>query len=246
MKILNITHLYPDLLNLYGDRGNIATLEKRCVWRGIEVNIHEVTGESMPDLKHTDLLFLGGGSDREQKLVCSKLQHIRNEICDYAESGGVIAAVCGGYQLLGNFYQMGEETIQGLGVLDIDTYRGEDRLIGNIVLQCSIDGQTFRVVGFENHGGRTDIKKETALGKVLSGYGNDGKSGFEGVLKKNVFATYLHGPLLPKNPMLADILLKRALIQKYGPDGIVGFGALEDLLEEEASQVMQQRLLTRK
>ncbi len=138
---------------------------------------------------------------------------------------------------------MGDETVPGLEILDIDTHRGEGRLIGNIVLECEIDGEIFRLVGFENHGGRTDIKNETPLGKVLKGYGNDGKSGFEGVLKNNVFATYLHGPLLPKNPQLADIILKRALIKKYGADGAADFKPLSDGFEHEASRVMQERLL---
>lgn len=244
MKTLHITHLYPDLLNLYGDRGNIATLVKRCAWRGIETNVQEITENALPDLENTDILFLGGGSDREQALVCSKLLRIKKELKEYAERGGVIIAVCGGYQLLGNFYQMGEETVEGLGILDIDTHRGSNRLIGNIVLECSIDGEKFRLVGFENHGGRTDIKGETPLGKVLSGFGNNGVSGFEGVLKQNIFATYLHGPLLPKNPQLADVILKRALKQKYGVEGTADFGALEDTFEQEASRVMQNRLLS--
>ncbi len=242
-KQLNITHLYPDLLNLYGDRGNIATLCMRSAWRGIKASVTEVVGDALPDLLKTDILFLGGGSDREQGLVCQKLLNMKDELKAYAENGGVIVAVCGGYQLLGNFYQMGDETVPGLQILDIDTHRGEGRLIGNIVLECEIDGETFRLVGFENHGGRTDIKDETPLGKVLKGCGNDGKSGFEGVLKNNVFATYLHGPLLPKNPQLADIILKRALIKKYGADGAADFKPLSDGFEHEASRVMQERLL---
>lgn len=239
---INIIHLYPDFLNLYGDRGNIRTLEKRLNRRGIVSKVTTVEGEEALDLSDCDILFLGGGSDREQEIVCDKLIKYRKEIKEYAENGGVIIAVCGGYQLLGNFYQLKNKKIEGLGVINADTVSCETkRLIGNIILSCNIDGEEFEVAGFENHGGRTQIHGETPLGKVEFGFGNNGESGFEGVLYKNVFATYLHGPLLPKNPKLCDIILTRALKKKY-PD-FTALEPLDDTMEQIAFKEIKKRLL---
>lgn len=208
---LRIGHLYPDLLNLYGDRGNIRTLKLRALWRGIEVNVEEFSLEDEIPFEDLDLVLLGGGSDREQLLVCKRLMALKKDFMDYAEKGGVILAVCGGYQLLGNYYQLDHERVEGLGILDIATVQGSPRLIGNIVLETN----TGPVVGFENHGGRTDIGSHEPFGRVVTGFGNDGKSGFEGVRYKNILGTYLHGPILPKNPNIADDLLTRALSRKY-------------------------------
>ena len=161
-----------------------------------------------------------------------------------AEDGKTLLCICGGYQLLGNGYRTAAgQWCDYTGILDFTTEGSYERLIGNYAYRLGEESGGGIVIGFENHGGRTDIKNETPLGKVLKGYGNDGKSGFEGVLKNNVFATYLHGPLLPKNPQLADIILKRALIKKYGADGAADFKPLSDGFEHEASRVMQERLL---
>lgn len=233
---LNIAHLYPDLLNLYGDRGNIAALSLRAQWRGIEANVTEYTLESEIDFGNTDIIFVGGGSDREQKLVCSRLLEMKDKIIDFAENGGCIVAVCGGYQLLGKYYKLGDETIEGLGLLDIVTERGEGRLIGNVVIKT--DFLERPVVGFENHGGRTEINGCTPLGKVMYGKGNNGTDKTEGVIYKNVIATYLHGPLLPKNPHLCDYIIKKSLYNKYGD---IELEKLDDTAEIAANDYIVNR-----
>lgn len=235
---LTIGHLYPDLLNLYGDRGNIACLMKRCQWRGIEAQTVEFESEDSVDFAVLDIVLLGGGSDREQMLVCEKLKKIRQNFQKYVESGGVVLAVCGGYQLLGKYYKTREGTIEGLSLVDLYTEQGESRLIDNIVLESPLC--KMPVVGFENHGGRTYIQGNQPFGKVLYGAGNDGKSGYEGVVYKNVIGTYLHGPLLPKNPQICDYLIQKALERKYG-DGKLA--PLDDKQEREANAYMVKRLL---
>ncbi len=236
-----IGHLYPDLLNLYGDRGNIQCLLKRCQWRGIEAEaIAYELGDSI-DFDKLDIVLLGGGSDREQMLVCEKLRQIQPAFKRYVEEGGVVIAICGGYQLLGNSYKTAQGTIEGLGLVDMETEQGEDRLIGNIILESPLF--TMPVVGFENHGGRTCIHENQPLGKVLYGFGNDKTSGCEGIIYKNVIGTYLHGPLLPKNPQLADELLLRALKKKYGTDRL---SPLDDAWEEEANAYIVQRFIGKK
>ena len=235
---LNIIHLYPDLLNLYGDRGNIACMQKRLEWRGIDAKVSTCTNSDHSiNLENADIIFVGGGSDREQEIVCSLLLKKKDEITNYVENGGVLVAVCGGYQLLGKYYKLENETIEGLDILNIYTEQGKKRLIGNIVLENDFLNQ--KIVGFENHGGRTYIGNHTPLGRVVYGYGNDEKSGVEGVVYKNVVATYLHGPLLPKNPALCDYILTNA-IKRKNPD-FKGLGGLEDTLEDMANQYIVNR-----
>lgn len=231
---INIVHLYPDLLNLYGDRGNIACMQKRLEWRGIRANIETCTNKDHSiDLKGADIIFVGGGSDREQELVCSLLLKKKDELKTHVESGGVLVAVCGGYQLLGKYYKTATTKIKGLDILDIFTDSGDTRLISNVVLEC--DKFDMPIVGFENHAGRTYLGEGvTPLGKVRYGNGNTGDSGYEGVLYKNVIATYLHGPLLPKNPQLCDYILLRALERKY--PGFEGLKPLDDSLEKKANR----------
>ncbi len=239
MKI-KIMHLYPDLLNLYGDRGNIECLKRRLEWRDIKAETESYTcDDNNFDLSDTDILFLGGGSDREQKIVCSRLLEHRTEISEFAENGGSIIAVCGGYQLLGKYYKLEDQTIEGLGILDIYTEQGDDRLIGNIVLESDVIGGY--IVGFENHGGRTYIGSHTSLGRVVYGHGNDETSGAEGVIYKNVIATYLHGPLLPKNPKLCDYILGNALKRKYGITETLR--SLDDSLENKANDYIVNRFV---
>ncbi len=215
MKI-TIGHLYPDLLNLYGDRGNIQCLMKRCQWRGIEAETIPFELDDKIDFSKLDIVLLGGGSDREQMIVCEKLQEIQPDFKAYVEDNGVVIAICGGYQLLGKYYKTDQGNMKGLDLVDLYTEQGEGRLIQNIVLQSELFDMP--IVGFENHGGRTCINNNKPLGKVLYGAGNDGKSGYEGVVYKNVIGTYLHGPLLPKNPQLADWLIQHALERKYGKE----------------------------
>lgn len=238
---INILHLYPDLLNLYGDRGNIECLRKRLIWRGIDAEVRVCTAaEDKCDLADTDIVFVGGGSDREQEIVCSRLLEKKTELREYVENGGTLAAVCGGYQLLGGYYKTADKEIEGLGILNIrtDSIPDAPRLIGNVVLECA--GMRSHVVGFENHGGRTDIGDHTPLGRVIRGYGNNGESGFEGVVYKNVIGTYLHGPVLPKNPELCDRLLLGALKHKY-PD-FDTLQPLDDSLEIKANEYMVNRI----
>lgn len=238
MKI-TIGHLYPDLLNLYGDRGNIQCLMKRCIWRGIDAETITFELNDTIDFSNLDIVLLGGGSDREQMLVCEKLKEIQKDFKEYVEQDGVVIAICGGYQLLGNYYKTTQGMIQGLSLVDMYTEQGDSRLIDNIVLQSDLF--EMPVVGFENHGGRTFIGDNKPLGKVLYGSGNDGKSGYEGVVYRNVIGTYLHGPLLPKNPQLADELILRALRRKYGKDIVLD--ALDDSQEKAANDYIYQRFV---
>ena len=213
---INILHLYPDLLNLYGDKGNIECLKKRLIWRGIDVNIFCQTIENEKiDISDVDIIFIGGGTDKEQEMVCEKLRPSKFEIKEFVENGGTMIAVCGGYQFLGKYYQTEEKQIEGLGILDIYSEISADRkrTTGNAMVEC--DGISTKIVGFENHGGRMKIGNYKPLGKVIKGFGNDGESGYEGIWYKNLIGTYLHGPLFPKNPELCDAILLGALRHKY-------------------------------
>lgn len=238
MKVV-IGHLYPDLLNLYGDTGNIKCLVKRCEWRGIEVEVKNFEYDDVIDFSDLDIVLLGGGSDYSQQLVCRKLQKDRKHFTEYVELGGVVIAVCGGYQLLGHYYQTNQEKMEGLHILDIYTEQEEGRLVGDIILQSDLT--QMPIVGFENHSGRTCINDHTPFGRVVHGYGNDGKSGYEGVVYKNVIGTYLHGPLLSKNPQITDWLIQRALERKYSKK--ISLQPLDDKLEKDANLFICQRYL---
>ena len=237
MKI-TIGHLYPDLLNLHGDRGNIQCMKKRLEWRGIEASVMEFSLTDHIDFSQLDLVLLGGGSDREQMLVCQRLKTIREDFASYVEDGGSVLAVCGGYQLLGHYYDTEDGRIEGLSLVDLYTRQGSPRLISNIVIQN--ENFPYPIVGFENHGGRTYINDNRPLGKVAFGHGNNGEDGQEGVLYKNVMGTYLHGPLLPKNPHVCDYLLKNALERKYGTANLV---PLDDEQELEANRYIVERFV---
>lgn len=237
MKI-TIGHLYPDLLNLYGDRGNIQCMIKRCQWRGIEAEVIPFESDDEIDFSKLDIVLLGGGSDREQMLVCDKLKLIKEEFKKYVEEDGVVIAICGGYQLLGNFYDTEHGRIEGLGIIDLETTNSKEyRLIDNIVLESELF--SMPVVGFENHAGRTNIKNNKPFGKVIYGSGNDGKSGYEGVIYKNVIGTYLHGPLLPKNPQVCDYMIQKALEKKYQKK--ITLKELDDQEEKEANAYIYNR-----
>ncbi|MBR6729037.1 MAG: glutamine amidotransferase [Clostridia bacterium] len=238
-KRLVIGHLYPDLLNMYSDKGNIRTLTERLRQRGFEAEVIEFEKEDTIDFSVPDIVFLGGGSEREERLVLDKLLPYKKALSEYIEAEGVLLAVCGGYPLLGRFLPlMGEET-EGLSALDIKTEVGEKRLIGNVVASAEINGEKVPVVGFENHSGRTRIGSQKSLGRVLYGHGNNGEDATCGVVYKNVIGTYLHGPLLPKNPKLADYLLAQALQHKYGEP--VELSALNDEAELAAQQYIIDR-----
>lgn len=238
---LRLAHLYPELLNLYGDSGNVLVFRRRMEWRGMACDVREVHVGERPSFADVDIVLIGGGSDREQRIVCGYLQEVREELASFVEDDGVLLAVCGGYQLLGHSYLMGDEEIKGLSLVDLYTDRGSPRLIGNVVVQSRISPQP--IVGYENHGGRTHLGTDVEpLGQVLHGYGNDGVSGHEGCLYRNVVGTYVHGPLLPKNPGVADWLISQALERRYGTSELE---PLDDKEELEANNVMVQRLLAK-
>ena len=237
MKI-TIGHLFPDLLNLYGDRGNIQCLLQRLRWRGIDAEVKTFSIDDEIDFSALDIVLLGGGSDREQMLVCNRLKEIKAEFKAYVEDMGVVIAICGGYQLLGKYYETDEGKIDGLDIVDMYTVQEKGRLINNIFIKSDLF--EMPIVGFENHGGRTYINDNKPLGKVVFGKGNNGKSGYEGVVYKNVIGTYLHGPLLPKNPQLCDYLLTKALERKYGTDKAV-LTPLDDIEEKEANKYIVDR-----
>ena len=236
---LTIGHLYPDLLNLYGDRGNIQCLMKRCQWRGIEAETIVFELGDAIDFSNLDIVLLGGGSDREQMLVNDELKKIQPDFKAYGEDYGVVIAICGGYQHLGKYYKTEQGTVTGLDLVDLYAEQESPRLIDNIVLKSDLFDMP--VVGFENHGGRTYINDNQPFGKVLYGAGNDGISGCEGVVYKNVIGTYLHGPLLPKNPQVTDYLIAKALERKYEKEIVLE--PLEDEEEREANRYICQRFV---
>lgn len=213
---IKIGYLYPDLLEVYSDRGNVTILQKRAEWRGLDVQVDRMTVGDDPDLSDYDLLFSGGGEDREQLLVAEDLLKKRDSLFKAVDSGTVILTICGSYQLLGHYFEtIGGKRIEGVGLLDLYTVGGEKRLVGNSAGTVTFLGSEQTVVGYENHSGRTYLGPDvTPLASVLSGYGNNGEDGGEGVMQGTVFGTYLHGPLLSKNPALADYLLQLALRRK--------------------------------
>ncbi|MDO5477867.1 MAG: glutamine amidotransferase [Clostridia bacterium] len=233
---LEIVHLYHDLLNTYGDDGNIKLIKMRAEKRGINVNIKKVSvGDS---IGNTDILFLGGGQEYEQTLACEDILKSRVDfIKGYTEDGGVGLFICGGYQLMGEFYaDASGKKVKGASVLPIHSEAGEGRFTGNIIVRSSLE----TLVGFENHSGRTFLDGGEALGEVLFGNGNNGKDKTEGIIYKNAVGTYMHGPLLSKNPALCDDLIRRAMIRKYGSCILE---PLEDEYELLAKQDMIKKLL---
>jgi lipid II isoglutaminyl synthase (glutamine-hydrolysing) len=214
MPALRVLSLYPELMNIYADRGNIAVLRARCEWRGLGFE-HAASslGESFDPEAH-DLVYMGGGQDRDQVAVARDMERTKRQaLHDAAGRGAVVLAVCGGYQLLGHSYELGGEALPGVGLVDLHTVREPGpRLIGNCAIEADLGTGPRVIAGFENHGGRTYLGTgEQPLGRVIKGHGNNGRDGFEGVHRDNVVGTYLHGPLLPKNVWLADRLIELAL-----------------------------------
>jgi len=234
---LRVQSLYPEQMNIYADRGNILFLHRRCEWRGIGFEWSGAgPGESIDPSAH-DLFYIGGGQDRDQRAVAADMVETKGAALTAAvEDGAALLAVCGGYQLLGESYQLGEETLPGLGLADLRTVREEGpRLIGNVAIETELGGESRILAGFENHGGRTYLGAGARpLGRVVAGhgYGNNGGDGLEGVWEKNLVGTYLHGPLLPKNAWLADLLIELALERRYGERP--GLEPLPDELERAA------------
>src|SRR2546429_1673043 len=243
--MLRIAHLYADEMNIYGDRGNILTLQKRAEWRGIPFEVRAIGRGPAPDLSDIDLIFWGGGQDRDQELVFTdaaahKVHAIRAAI----DGGAVVLAVCGGYQLLGEYYVTADgKRLPGLGLVDLHTVPGSRRNIGNIVIETrtlGLDPPTL--VGFENHSGKTYLGAGLQpLGRVLRGAGNNGEDGWEGVTSGNIFGTYLHGSLLPKNPHFGDLLGERALRRRR----LSRLQPMDDTLEMAAHDSVRQDVLKR-
>ncbi len=235
---LRVLALYPEQMNIYADRGNILFLQRRCEWRGIGFAYADAGPREAFDPADHDLIYIGGGQDRDQELVAEDMRSTkRDALAAAVDDAAVVLAVCGGYQLLGHSYQLGERRIAGLGLVDLETVREPGpRLIGNVAIEADLgDGEPFEVAGFENHGGRTHLGDgATPLGRVISGHGNNGSDGYEGVRDRNLIGTYLHGPLLPKNVRLADRLIVRALARRSGSEPELA--PLDDRLEEAAHE----------
>jgi CobQ-like glutamine amidotransferase family enzyme len=234
-RTLRVCALYPDLMNIYADRGNMLMLERRCEWRGLDFELTAAGLGDEVDPDAHDLFYLGGGQDRDQRLVARDLVDTKRDALHAAAArGAVVLGICGGIQLLGDHYELGDERVPGVGLVDLRTVRSTDgsRLIGNVAIEvelAGLDGPRV-LAGFENHGGRTSLGSGAApLGRVLKGHGNDGASGHEGVRQGTVMGTYLHGPLLPKNAWFADWLLATAL--RIDPSSL---RPLDDRLEDAA------------
>ncbi|HEY7266675.1 MAG TPA: glutamine amidotransferase [Solirubrobacterales bacterium] len=234
---LRLLALYPEQMNIYADRGNILFLQRRCEWRGIPFEYAASgPGDGFDPAEH-DLIYIGGGQDRDQVLVARDMLETKREaIASAVTDGAALLAVCGGYQLLGHRYQLGDQSIPGLGIADLETVREPGpRLIGNVSIEADL-GQGPRVLaGFENHGGRTQLGPAAEpLGRVLHGHGNNGRDGREGVRRDNLIGTYLHGPLLPKNAWLADRLIALAIGRRTGAEPELE--PLDDELEAAAHE----------
>jgi len=241
---ITVCHLYPDLLNLYGDRGNVTAFVQRCRWRDIQVRVKEINLGDRVQFEDCDFLFLGGGSDREQGLMAEDMMNRLDSLRAAVENGLAVLAICGGYQLLGQYYRLPDGTkVPGLGLMSHYTEAGDGRLIGNVIVDAELNGLKTRLVGFENHGGRTFLNDLTPLGRVAYGGGNNGVDQTEGARYKNVFCSYLHGPLLPKNPLLTDLLITLAL-RKKGQNHYLA--ALDDTFEQLANRAMIDKLLEKK
>jgi CobQ-like glutamine amidotransferase family enzyme len=236
---LLVVHLYPDLLRTYGDRGNVLALVKRAEWRGFRVRVAGVTrGEPIPE--RANLIFMGGGTDRVQEIIGVDLRARRPALEEAAARAAVIIGVCGGYQFLGARYvDVAGESIEGLGLLDIATVAGPDRIIGNVRARASVDDRSFELFGFENHAGRTTLGPlARPLAAVPRGQGNNGEDETEGAVQGTVVGTYLHGPVLPVNPAFADALLEWALGPTLRGEPLI---PLDDGLEDEAQLAARSR-----
>ena len=242
MKRLVVGHLFPDYLNIYADRGNIAVFARRAAWRGYELEVRALGAGARIRPREHDLFYVGGGQDREQALIAPELAALGPPLRAAFEAGAAFLAVCGGYQLLGRFYrdQTGDE-LPGIGLLPLHTVAGSSRMIGDVLLECELEpGERRTLAGFENHAGRTYLEEGAEpLGSVIAGFGNDGESGYEGCRLGRAIGTYLHGPLLPRNPWLADWLLVQAIAHRTGEPPV--FEPLPDELEQQAHTVAARR-----
>jgi lipid II isoglutaminyl synthase (glutamine-hydrolysing) len=242
--IIRVGHLYPDYLNIYADRGNIAVLARRAAWRGHELRAREIGVGDAVRAGDDDLLYIGGGQDREQALIAEDLAAKAEGVLAAAAAGVAVLAVCGGYQLLGRSYRdFRGADLPGVGLFPLETLAGERRMIGDVLLECELEpGDRRGLAGFENHAGRTHLDAGAEpLGRVVAGFGNDGQSGFEGCRVGRAVGTYLHGPLLPRNPWFADWVLSQALAHASGAAEAPRLEPLSDDLEAEAHAVSSRR-----
>jgi CobQ-like glutamine amidotransferase family enzyme len=248
MTAIRIGHLYPEYLNIYADRGNIAVFARRAAWRGHELDVTPIGLDDAIVPGAHDLYYIGGGQDREQLLVAGNLAAKAEQLIEaVVEGGAALLAVCGGYQLLGRGYRgFHGEDMPGVGLLPLETVAGERRMIGDVLLDCELEpGNRQTLAGFENHAGRTRLDPGAEpLGRVVAGFGNDGESGYEGCRLGRAVGTYLHGPLLPRNPWLADWLLEQALAHRDGGEP-PELARLPDALEATAHEVSAARARSR-
>ncbi len=242
---LAIAHLYPEWMNLYGDRGNVIALAQRARWHGLEVEVRQVQLTDRLD-SEWDLMFVGGGQDREQLAICRDLETDKGPVLkELVGEGRVILSVCGGYQLLGQYFRTGTGAVlPGINLIDAYTVAGDRRCIGDVIVESDISGGPRTLVGFENHSGKTYLGPGAQpLGKVLFGNGNNAEDGGEGAVQGTAYGTYLHGSLLPKNPWFADHLIRQALQRRYGPEAELT--PLDDSAEERAHQAIIDRIRRR-
>lgn len=234
--VLKICHLYPTLMSVAADRGNLFSIQKRCEWRGIKTEVDPVYVKQTPDFTRYDLILIHGAADREMELAARDIQYKAESLHAAAEADVTFLCVCAGFQLMGHYYQPSKgERLNGVGLLDLYTEGSSERFMTHMAMACKFDykGQNV-LVGYENHSGRTYLGQSMEpLGKVLVGWGNNGQDGGEGAMYKNVFASYLHGPILPKNPWFTDYLITRALERRYGS---VDLAPLDDTIENAAHQ----------
>lgn len=239
---LKLLWLYHDVMDLYGDRGNIQTLKHRCMIRGIEFSVDTCGIDEEKEYEEYDLIFMGGGADKEQKVLSLDLLKKKEGLKKALDSGSFFLLICGGYQLFGKYYEDSEQNkIEGLNFLNHYTIAptNKKRCVGNVIVDANLDGEVIRLCGFENHGGQTE-NVDYPLGKVVFGHGNQYKSEFEGVYTGQILGTYLHGPLLPKNAKLADFIIRKSLMKRYGQ---IQLQPLDDQFEDNALNTMIHRLL---
>ena len=238
-KSITLCHIYPELLNLYGDKANVLVIKMRAEKRGIEFNLKTICYEDDIDFSGVDIILFGGGTEQALKKVSEKADALARSLKEYVEDGGVILALCEGYHIMGNFYEGKSGRIGGLKILDIDSKDVGERFIGNAAVKAILANEEVTLTGFENHTCSVDIKDYTPLGSVIYGKGNDGKGEYEGVIYKNLIGTHLYGQILSQNPELADFLIKTALDQKHSGDNTLC--KLDDTMEKRAKDFMIKR-----
>ncbi|WP_066971700.1 type 1 glutamine amidotransferase [Methanobrevibacter filiformis] len=240
---LNIVNMYPDILNLYGDLGNLIAIKQRCLWRNIKVNVENFTIDNETNLNEADIIVIGGGADTGQNIVSKHLTQHQKVLSEHVEDNKFLLAICGSYQMFGTTYiDANKNKIPCLEIFDIETISEENRLIGNIIIESNLELKNKNIIGFENHGGRTyhDYK---SLGRVKLGNGNNGKDKTEGMIYKNFIGSYLHGPLLPKNPELTDHIILNTLKKKYSVDSL---SPLNNNIENNAHNAIERQIYINK